>query len=379
MRSKTLITLAVATVVIVLAAIVVRQQTTIAVPQQGGGLFPKLLTRINDVTEIKGTSAEGSYTLQLRDGRWVVKERDAYPADANKVRELLFGVAQLQRIEPKTSNPDLYGKIGVQDVGAKGAESLQIKLSDAKGDTLAELIVGKHELSKADLSQREYFVRLPSDPQSWLVEGKFPEDKPTSNWLQKDILGLDAGRIREVRVTHADGQHLTVRRKDPSAKDYELVGLPKGAKIESPYAINSIASTFTDLALDDVRPATAVNFGNKRAISAELSTFDGLRINMQAIKDGNNDLARFTASYDPSLVAKADSPKQEASAATATQKAKDPLKQADDVKKEVEELNARWHDWAYVVPGYRVDTIAKKKSELIKVGTKEKPGKPHGG
>jgi hypothetical protein len=379
MHGRTLVMLAAATVVIVLAAIVVRQQTTTAVSQQAEALFPKLLTRINEVTEVKGTSSQGSYTLLLRDGRWVVKEREAYPADANKVRELLFGLAQLQRVEPKTSNPALYDKIGVQDVSAKGADSLQIKLSGAKGETLAELIVGKHQLSKADLSQREYFVRLPGDPQSWLVEGKFPEDKPPSNWLQKDILGLEAGRVREVRVTHADGQQLTVRRKDPSAKDYELVGLPKGAEIESPYAINSIADTLTDLALDDVRPATAVNFNGKGALSVELATFDGLRVNMQTIKDGSNDLARFSASFDPSLVEKTDSSKQEASAATATEKKKNPLKQADDVKKEVQKLNARWHDWAYVVPGYRVDTIAKKKSELIKVGNKEKPGKSRGG
>lgn len=371
--------LAVATAVIVLAAIVVRQQTTTAVPQQGAALFPKLLTHINEVTEVKGTSAEGNYTLLLHDGRWVVKEREAYPADADKVRKLLFGLAQLQRVEPKTSNPDLYEKIGVQDVSAKGAESLQIKLSGAKGETLVELIVGKHHLSTADLSQREYFVRPAGDPQSWLVEGKLPEDKSPSNWLQKNILMLDAERVREVRVTHADGQHLAVRRKDPAVENYELVGLPKGAEIESPYAINSIANALTDLALDDVRPATAANFNNKGALSVELTTFDGLRVNMQAIKDGHNDLARFSASFDPSLVAKPDSSKQEASATTATEKKKNALKQADDVKKEVEELNARWHDWAFVVPGYRVDTIAKKKSELIKVGNKEKAGKPHGG
>ena len=375
MRSKTLVMLALVTVVIVLAAIVTRQQST-AIPQQNEMLFPQLLTRINDVTEVKGTSAEGSYTLLLREGRWVVKEKEAYPADADKVRQLLFGLAQLRRVEPKTSNPELYDQIGVQDVGAKGAESLQIKLSDVKGGTLAEIIVGKQQLSKADLSQREYFVRPVDDPQSWLVEGKLPEDKSASNWLRKDILGLNPERVREVRVTHADGQHLTLRRKDRSARDYELVGLPTGTEIESPYAINSIANTLTDLALDDVRPASAVDF-NKDTLAVELSTFDGLRVNMQAIKDGKSDLARFSASFDPSLIEKADSTKQETSAAPSEKKS--PLKQVDDVRKEAEELNARWHDWVYVIPGYRVDTIARKKSELIKVGNKEKPSKPHGG
>ncbi len=379
MRSKTLVMLALATIVIVLSAIVVRQQST-AIPGQGETLFPALLQRMNQVAELKGTSAEGGYTLLQRDGRWLVKEKQAYPADPDKVRQLLFGLAQLRRVEPKTRNPELYEKIGVQDVTANGTGSLQIKLSDDQGETLAELIIGKQQLSKADLRLREYFVRLPGDPQSWLVEGKLPEDKSPSSWLRKDILALDPARVREVRIIHADGQRLTLRRKDPSATDYELVGLPTGAEIESPYAINSIANALTDLALDDVRPATAVDFNDKGALSVELSTFDGLRVNMQAIKDGKSDLARFSASFDPSSTEKpADSAKQEASAATATEPSKNPLKQADDVKKEVDQLNARWHDWVYVVPGYRVDTIAKKKSELIKVGNKEKPGKPHGG
>ena len=51
----------------------------------------------------------------------------------------------------------------------------------------------------------------------------------------------------------------------------------------------------------------------------------------------------------------------------------------DDVKKEAETLNTRWKDWVYVVPQYRIDSLGKKKSELIKFTKKTKSGKKTGG
>jgi hypothetical protein len=159
-----------------------------------------------------------------------------------------------------------------------------------------------------------------------------------------------------------------VRRKDPSVQDYDLVGLPKGAEIESVYTVNSIGNTLTNLVLDDVRPAARLNFSDKRPLAVELSTFDGLRISMQAIKDGDQHLARFSATFDSTLAEQTKADTDQKPDKTS------PLKQAEAVKQEVDALNKRWKEWVYVVPRYRIDSLAKKNSELIKVSdSKEKP------
>ena len=57
-------------------------------------------------------------------------------------RRLVIGVARLKRIEPKTSNPDLYSKIGLDDPSSKDANAVQCGFENADGHALAEVIVG---------------------------------------------------------------------------------------------------------------------------------------------------------------------------------------------------------------------------------------------
>lgn len=373
MRNKRALTiLGIATLVVVLTAIFARQQTT-SIPQQDEKLFPELLTHINETAEIIGTSNEGTFTLLGREGRWLVKEKHEYPADADKVHQLLVGLSQLRRIEPKTSNPELYGKIGVEDVTVEGAKSLRITLKSADGRVLADLLVGNRQLSKANPNLHEYFVRLAGEPQSWLVEGKIPEEKSVLKWLHQRLLDLNAERVRKVQVMHPDGHKVVVRRKDPSVADYELVGLPKGAEIDSAYTVNSIGNTLTNLTLDDVKPAADVSFDGKGPLTVELSTFDGLRVNMQAIKDGDQNLAHFSATYDSSLVEQTRTDVDEKPGNTS------PLKQTEAVKQEVDRLNKRWKAWVYIIPRYRIDSLAKRQSDLLKISAgKDKPGQSGG-
>lgn len=370
--TRTLTILAVATVLVALTAIVARQQTT-STPTQEAKLFPALFAQINDTSEIIGASNEGTFTLIARDGRWLVKEKHAYPADTDKVHQLLIGLSQLRRVEPKTRNPELYAKIGVEDVTVEGAKSLRITLKSADDRVLADLLVGNRQFGKANPNLHEYFVRLAGEPQSWLVEGKIPDDKSVLRWLDQRVLDLNPDRVHEVKVVHPDGHKVVVRREDPSVADYALVGLPKGAEIESAYAVNSIGNTLTNLTLDDVKSVADVSFDGKGPLTVELSTFDGLRINMQAINEDNRSLARFRATFDPSLV------EQTKTDTDAKPDETSSLKQAEAVRQEVDVLNKRWKEWVYVIPRYRIDSLAKKKSELLKVSEgKDKAGQSGG-
>jgi len=378
-NGKTLVILGLVTLAVVLAAIFTRQEST-AIPRQGERLFPQLMANINDTTEVVGVSKNETFTLTRRDGHWVVKEKSDYPADANKVRQLIVGTAQFRRVEPKTRNPELYEKLSVEGINKEAAKSVKISLKNTSGAALAEFLLGERRWSRGDPSLSEYYVRLPDDPQAWLVEGKIPDDKSPTNWLDDEILELDSARVREVRVTHPDGDKVTVRHSKPSANDYQLLGLPEGAEVEFNYAVNSIGNTLTSLTLDNVKPAPEVRFKNGTGLSVELETFDGLRVQMQTMKDGEDNLAWFSAMFDSSLIHEDERANKETTeSADKDAKKKSRLKAPDDVKKEAATLNARWKDWVYVVPQYRIDSLGKKKSELIKFTKKTKSGKKTGG
>ena len=376
---KTILVLAAVTVVVALAAIFSKQDSS-AIPGQGEPLFPELMAQINDARQVSGISSDGSFTIKRRDDGWVVEEKSNYAADADKVHRLLLGTAQLTRIEPKTRKPEFYAQLGVEDVDADGSESLKFTLKNAGGDALANFILGTRRPATGNPNLSEYFVRVPGNPQTWLVEGKLPDDKNPINWIDREILELDSKRVREVRVTHANGDKIIVRRPDPSADDFELVGLPKGAQIKDIYAVNGIGNGLTNLSLDDVKSASAIRQDKKKAaMSVEITTFDGLRVTMHTRKNGKENLAWFSAAFDPALVYKDAKPeKTETGSEAQDADEQTGLKAADVVKQEAETLNTRWQGWVYVVPQYRVDSVAKKKSDLIKFSKKQDSGKTAG-
>ena len=68
-----------------------------------------------------------------------------------------------------------------------------------------------------------------------------------------------AKRVQELlgEYVHAANGKLVLTVIDPSADDFELVGLPKGAQIKDVYAVNGIGNGLTNLSLDDVKSASA--------------------------------------------------------------------------------------------------------------------------
>ncbi len=70
-------------------------------------MFPGLTAQLAGLSEIEVASKTGTFHIRQTDGRWVVVERDSYPADAGQVRAAGTGLADLQIIEAKTSRPEL--------------------------------------------------------------------------------------------------------------------------------------------------------------------------------------------------------------------------------------------------------------------------------
>ncbi|MCH8139848.1 MAG: hypothetical protein IH926_13055, partial [Proteobacteria bacterium] len=69
-------------------------------------MFPGLMDRLEEVATIKVTHADGEATIERKAKAWVVKEASSYPADMEKVREVLIGLAQIETGEPKTKRAD---------------------------------------------------------------------------------------------------------------------------------------------------------------------------------------------------------------------------------------------------------------------------------
>lgn len=347
------------TVVVAVAAVIVRQGTN-DVAGAGEPLFPALLDHINDITTVVGIGAGETFTLVREGDRWVVAEKHGFPADQDMARQLVLGTARLVRIEPKTSNPDLYEKIGLDDIHAEDGTAVQYSFKNAAGDTLAEIIIGNSRLGRADPQTDEYFVREPAMAQTWLVQGKLADAVGVIDWLDSRVLSIERDRIRQVTARHPDGAVVTVSKKKPSQQTFDLLDVPEGAEADPKWKLNDLGRSLASLDMEDVMPASQASVPDD-GLRVEMITFDGLRVILRSVKDGERTLARVQALFDESLIAQ-----EFLAGGEQAEGESEFLLSAEAVGEEVTRLNEDWQNWVYVVPGYRADYMSVRKEEMIK-------------
>ena len=384
MKLKTLSMLAVIAAVLIIVAVFMAEQQEPGVPTTGQPVFPELKTVINDVTELSVATQSGTITLHRQEDIWRVKEKYDYPADLGTVRETLIGLAELTTLEPKTRKPELYEKLGLQDVDAEGSLSTGITLKDATDNTVAAAVIGNDRTAQGKSGYKELFIRKVGDPQTWLVQGRLTVEKNPGKWLDKELMQIETKRVRRLVVTHPDKTRLVVEKAKPADLNYQVASLPEGLEIESQFTVNNIVSTVTSLSLDDVKPQNEVPFDNQPVRTAVFETFDGLQGTVQLLPKDEKNYVTISAVFNAGLVWK---PEPESEAEPEKESEPEPGEQADvdtqdkeadtnpeqpkikseaEVKAEIEALNKRAGDWVYVIPTFRADTLLKKPQDLLK-------------
>ncbi len=369
------------TVVLIGTAVLVSQQKETALPQTGQPVFPGLMSKINEVSELVVNAQSKTMTI-VRDGEsWSVKEKHHYPANMGNIREALIGLGELNFLEAKTKNPELYEKLGLEDVVAEGSISMRVTLKDSAGTTLAEVIVGKQHPSKGNPSQDEVYVRKPGNPQTWLTIGKLSIEKIPSEWLDKDFLEVEPKRVRRVHITHPDNTILVLEKENPDDLDFKVTNLPEGEEIQSQFAVNNIVSTVTSLSLDDVQPNSEISFEDESVVTATFETFDGLEGTVKLLQKEEKNYVIVSAAFNADLIWKSE-PEEDSETETQaegegdqgqdiekeeTVKLEKPkIKSEAEVKAEIKALNKKVKEWIYIIPKFRADTILKKPEDLIK-------------
>lgn len=384
MKLKTLSMLAVIAAVLIIVAVFMVEQQEPGAPMTGQPVFPELKTAINDVTELSVDTQSGTITLHRQEDIWRVREKYDYPADLGTVRETLIGLAELTTLEPKTRKPELYEKLGLQDVETEGSLSTGITLKDATDNTVAVAVIGNDRPAKGKGGYKELFIRKAGDPQTWLVEGRLTIEKNPGKWLDKELTQIETKRVRRLVVTHPDKTRLVVEKAKPTDLNYQVANLPDGLEIESQFTVNNVVSTVTSLSLDDVKPQDEVPFEDQPIRIAVFETFDGLQGTVQLLPKDEKNYVTISAVFNADLVWKPE-PEREAEPEKESESQADGssgidvqdteagtnpdqprIKSEAEVKAEIEALNQRVGGWVYIIPKFRADALLKKPQDLLK-------------
>jgi hypothetical protein len=343
MSSATLKWIAIATVALLVLMIVVDQADRSDTVTSGELLMPGLKDRINDIDKVTVTAAEAaeSVTIARSGDEWLVVEKDSFPADVGKLREVLLALADARKLEQKTANPERLAQLGVAGPEAGNGTLLEI----AGDDLQFAVIVGNVAQGK------NRYVRMADDSQSWLID-KNPDLPATGGgWLAAELLDIDAARVQSVSISHADGETIRLSKTSQDAANYNVADIPEGRELSYATVANGIAGVLNDLTLEDVRRSDA----GELATTSVFTTFDGLEISVRRYTDGDDAWLALTASVVAPAITEA--PAEAPAEATS---------EVEPGEEEAGTINARLAGWQYRIPEYKANLLARRWDDILK-------------
>jgi hypothetical protein len=302
----------------------------------GGRLmFPDLAPKLRDAERVEITHQGKTMAIAKHGDTWGLVDRGGYVVQPSKLRGMLTGLTELRLVEQRTTDPEQFNRLGLEDPNGKTGTSNLLRLLDASGKPIVALVVGHRRVRTQGNVPEQVYVRRPDENQTWLAEGSLQVDADPQLWLERDIMNIDHARIAGVAVTHGDetlelardGQKLAMKApaEHPPLDDYKVDDVDRGLELLN----------FQDVQTDK-EPV-----GDKIGQSV-YTTSDGLAVTATVFKGEKDIWARF--------------------AATGSEKTKD----------EADRLNARLAGWTYQLGAWKQKALVPSLDDL-KAPPAEKP------
>lgn len=334
--------------------------------------------------EIAG--AQQSVTLDIKDGKWTVAQRDGFPANSRIINDLLRTLAELKVAQGIEAGPSFAPRFGM-DESSSVVESrgLTAVFKDASGKELAKVSFGKNLDAAASASPfgggaTGRFVRNHADESGFYAVSEIfatLSDDP-KNWLSDEFIKVE--RIKGISLTKpgSEENEWELTRADENA-EFAFTEAYPGVKT-SAQATSPLKSLFSFSRFDDVVPAGEAE---KRATpeklqKAVITTFEGFTytITLQpakaaATKEGA-EAPPAAESFLMTVAVSAELPKErkkpegeKAEEAEAAQKAFDErLKALTEGLEKTKALEGR----TFEVSKFTVDALLKGRAELMDKG-----------
>jgi hypothetical protein len=282
-------------------ALLIRQQAGSQKPAGSEALGQPLLRGLQaaDVAAIVIRQPKGALTIAKKDDRWVIAERDGFPADFDKVRDFV-----LKAIALKVGQSEPIGDQDRARLNLDGSGTA-VEFLGADGKPLARLALG-----------RKYFKAEPDNPDKAIGDGRYvalPEDAKrvivvsdplaqastkAADWISK--AGIAAEKVKSLDVRYHEGAAWKVERSGDNA-DWKLAGARADEKLEITKA-NAAAYTFSRIEIADVAPKDlkAEDAGLARPTTVTATTLDGLTYTLKVGKaEGDNYYATIAVAGEP--------------------------------------------------------------------------------
>jgi hypothetical protein len=300
MSARALAVLVVLLVVLGGGALLYQRQQATERPQNaallGRPLFKDL--RAADIAAIHIVEPKSSLTVEQKDEGWVIRERDAFPADVAKVREFVVKMLELKVGQSAPLGEKDRARLNLDSSGT------QVQLNGQGGKTLATLVVGKkyfkREVENPDKAPADgRFVAVPSETGiAYIVSDPLLQASTKSaDWIDRTSFQVEKVKTLELRMPDGSGWKIERNGDNP---DWKLAGARPGEKLDIGRA-NSASYSLSLLELADVAPMDArqneAMTGLDKPTLINATTLDGLAYVVRVGKpEGDNYYVTFSSS-----------------------------------------------------------------------------------
>jgi len=238
----------------------------------------------NDAVGIEIQGAANSVSLAKKDGKWVVTQRDDYPANSTFVNELLRTLGELKVTLGMEAGPSFAPRFGMDETSPVATDrGLTATFKDASGKEIAKVSLGKNIENSAGQSPMGggnavgRYVRNHADESGfYAVSEMFPSVNAEPNrWLSDAFVSPE--KIKTITVSQPDKPDVAWKlTRETEEAEFKLDGAT-AAEVLDTTATSPLKSIFSYARFEDLVPKDQVagRIAENGTRTATIETFEG--------------------------------------------------------------------------------------------------------
>ena len=373
-----LVTPAIVLIVLIVIGVIIKGSGTSAAIVIGKETMNDLpLSKIGSIViTMNSDQSKDTLTLKRADKQWVVVNRNGYPADPDRIEKFVREFKDMKVLRELTAGKDQLGRIGLLDPDDASVNSAtRVSLLETDGKSIIRTLhLGKELSAPGSESQgsQQGFGGIP-DRRFVMIDNKRNEiavvDQTFSNaspepsdWLNKGFLKVDKPNSIEVIYPGSESTNSWKIIKSSDVAEWKLAGkVPDGKVLDTTSAPTSPFSSpsFNDLATEAEKSQL-----DKNATQIKIGTFDGLNYQVKVGQTPSGSDRIIQVNTTGSLP-KNRTPGENEKAEDKINLDKEWAEKQEDLKEKLRKETA-FNKHVYRVSSYTVESILKKRSELLK-------------
>ena len=233
-------------------------------PSDKSGIGKEVVTKLNpkEIAKITITDKDGSVSLEMKDEKWTVTERDGFIANFENIQKLVSSAVTLKSLRQVRASKKQHGRFELVDPSIEKENSgTKVEFKDTENKVLKLLVLGKKNSAQSGAnagspfgsSENQRFVLV--DEKISVIEIDFSSalndiEASASEWLQKDDF-LKIEKIKSVSVSQPNAADSWALNREKEGDDMSLLDAKEGEKLDSSKG-NSAGRVFGFTNFDDV-------------------------------------------------------------------------------------------------------------------------------